>query len=304
MPGLSPQSIAVDLSRLPAPQVLQPLDFEAIRSARLQDLQTRLEGFDALVESDPAVKLQETDAYRELLTRAAINDAARSVMLAFAIGSDLDHLGAFYGAQRLVIRAATLEEPELLESDADFRTRIQLAPEELPYAGLTGGAYRSIALRTAPSVKDVATIKGEGGRVDVVLLGRDGDGAVAPEIVTQVSRAFQDDEATQLTDIVTVRAATIVPYSVQLVLSVRPGPDQALVKAAAEAGLRAYAALRHRVGQTVFAQMLEAAASVGGVEQARVGISIGGGPSAWADVVPGPSAAAWLQALVTTVELV
>ena len=104
---------------------------------------------------------------------------------------------------------------------------------------MTGGGYRSLARLTAPSVKDVSTIKRDGGRVDVILLSRDGNGTVPSPVVTEVYKAFQDDEATQLTDVISVRSASITTYSVSLTLRVRRGPDPQAVKIAAEAQVRA-----------------------------------------------------------------
>jgi len=80
----------VDLSRLPAPQVIATLSFEAIYADLLAGLQAMVPDFDATIESDPAVKLLQLVAYREMLIRAKINDAARAVMPAFAVGADLD----------------------------------------------------------------------------------------------------------------------------------------------------------------------------------------------------------------------
>jgi phage-related baseplate assembly protein len=287
-------SPALDLSRLPAPAVVQPLSYDRIRADLIAALQARLPSFDATVASDPVIKLLEISAYRELLLRGAINDAARSVLLAFATGADLDQLGAFYGVERLVIIPATDRAPAILESDADLRTRIQLAPETLAAAGLTGGGYRATALRVAPSVRDVAVIKRAAGRVDVVLLGRDGDGAVPTLTVQRVYQALAADDGAQLTDIVSVRSAEILPYARNVRLRIRRGPDPAIVGAAAEAAIRLYATDRHRVGHTVYAQMLESAASVGGVEQAIVD----GG-----DVVPAPHQAPYLTGLTVTVEI-
>lgn len=282
----------LDLSTLPSPAVVKDVDYEVIlveRLARLKELWPDLDT--ESLETEPAVFLQQADAFREMLTKAAINDAARAVMLAFATGADLDNLGAFYGVARLTIS----DDPLILESDADFRARIKLAPEQLPYAGMTGGAYRALALRTAPSVKDVSTLKRPGGHVDVILLGRDGDGAVAPEVVSEVYLAFQDDEATQLTDIVAVRSAEITAFDIGLTLHLRRGPDPATVKAAAESAVRAYCTSRHRVGKIVYRNMVEAAAAVGGVENATVDID---------DIDPGADGAAFLNELVTTIEVV
>lgn len=286
----------LDLSLLPPPAVIKGVEYEAILAERLARFKQLWPDFDVdALETDPAKVLQEADAYREMLAKAAINDAARATMISFAVGSDLENLAAFYGITRLVITPATDSAPAVMESDADLRQRVKLAPEALPYAGMTGGGYKALARRVAPSVKDVGTIKRPGGRVDVILLGRDGNGAVPADVVTSVYHAFQDDEATQLTDIVTVRSAAITTYDVPLTLRVRRGPDPASVKAAAEAALRAYALSRHRVGAIAYRNMLEAAAAVGGVENAIVGID---------DVTPGADGAAWLGTLTTNVEVV
>ena len=287
----------LDLSRLAAPEVIQTVSFETILAERLADLKERWPDLDTTgLETEPAVILQQEDAYRETLTRAAINDAARGVMLAFSTGGNLDNLAAFYGIRRLLLAAATDSTPAVYESDDDLRIRTQLAPEALPYAGMTGGGYRSLALRVAPSVKDVYTVKRDGGRVDVVLLGRTGNGAVASGVVSSVYAAFQDDAATQLTDVISVLAASIVPYTINVKLYLRLGPNPATTQAAALAAVTAYAASRHKIGQPVYGQMIEAVASVGGVERAAV--------QSFTDITPGPYGAAYCTGITITTEIV
>lgn len=284
----------LDLSRLPPPEVVVGVNYEAILAARLARFKELWPDFDMDgLETDPVVILEQVAAYREVLAYAAINDAARSGMLAFSTGANLDHLGALYGVERRLIRAASSDLPALYESDDELRGRIQLAPEALPYAGMTGGGYRSLALKTAPQLKDVTTVKRPGGRVDVVLLAREGNGAVSSEVVNTVYAAFKDDAATQLTDVVSVRAADIVTYVVALDLTLRAGPDPNVVKEAALAAVQAYVSSRHRVGLPVYRQMIEAAASVGGVEKA-----VASAPSA--DVVPAAQAAAYCSAISLT----
>lgn len=305
--NLAAGSSAIDLSRLPAPRVVELLQYEAILAARLANLAGRLEGYDALLESDPAVKLQETDAYRELLTLAAINDRAAAVMLAFARGSDLDHIGALFsglGLARLELEPATDELPAVMESDSDFRRRIQLAPEELARTGLTGGHYASRALRSSIKVGNVATIKRPGGQVDVILLGRDGDGSLETADVATVAAAFTDGDAVQLTDVVNVRAATIVPFACRVTLSIPYGPDKSLIELAAEKAVRAYAARQRQVGRAVYRQMIEAAASVSGVDRSTAELAIDGGDFADQDVAPGETGAAHLASLEFVVEVV
>lgn len=292
MTTLVASPVALDLSRLPAPAVIMNLDFQAELAALTADFASRCAAiglqFDGFVESDPAVVLLQTCAYRIFLAKGAINDSARAILLAFATGADLDNLAAFYGIARLTVTPATPTTPAVMETDADLRLRVQLAPELLPHAGMTPGGYRGLALRAAPSVKDVAPLKREGGVVDLILLGREGDGSVPPAVVQAVAAILADDGATQLTDIVTVRSARIVPYAVQLTATIPFGPDPALVRSSIETAVRAYAEDRRRIGLPVFRQMLEAAASVGGVDHVVC---------ATADVDPGVDGATHLAAL-------
>jgi phage-related baseplate assembly protein len=77
------------------------------------------------------VKLLQENAYREVIWRQRVNEAARAVMLAYAAGADLDQIGGNYNVERLVITPAddtTLPPtPAVMESDTDYRLRIQQA---------------------------------------------------------------------------------------------------------------------------------------------------------------------------------
>ncbi|QWF19115.1 hypothetical protein [Lysobacter capsici] len=85
---------AVDLSRLPPPALVEPLDFETILAKRIAKFRELFPEFDALTESDPSMIHLQESAYRELVFRQRVNDAAKGGMLAYAVGSDLDHIGA------------------------------------------------------------------------------------------------------------------------------------------------------------------------------------------------------------------
>lgn len=286
---------SVDLSQLAAPDLVARLSFDECFAAIRADFQARNPEFSALLPSDPAIKVMEACAYREQLLRAAISDAGLGTMLAFARGAALDQLAAFYGLHRLIIVHETDDAPAVLETDDELRARVQLAPELLAGPGLTGGGYRAAALTIAPELKDVGLVKRAGGHVDIILLGRDGDGTVPAAIVARVRDAFSSEDAVQLTDIVAVRSATILPYAAAVTVQIRSGPDPELIRVAAEARVRAYAAERHRIGLPVYAQRIEAAASVGAAERALVDIG---------DVVPGAAEAAYLTALTVAVEVV
>lgn len=154
MPGVSTIAAfpTIDLSRLGAPSLVARLSWQQCFDQILADFRTRWPDFDALLPSDPVIKALEVAAYRETLLRAGIDDAGQGTMLAFARGTNLDQLGAFYGVARLKIAPATDTTPALHESDDDFRARLQLVPELLAGPGLTGGGYRAAALSIAPEL--------------------------------------------------------------------------------------------------------------------------------------------------------
>ncbi|MEZ5688689.1 MAG: baseplate J/gp47 family protein [Caenibius sp.] len=289
--SISEPLLAIDLSRLPAPQVPASIDFETILADCIAGLQERLPDYDLALESDPAVKLLEVHGWRELLVRQAIADAVKSVLLPFTQGAMLDQLAGFHNLPRRIITPATDDTPAVMESDDEFRARIQIAPETLPHAGITAAGYRARALALSAELKDVAANRRGQGRIDLVLLGRNDDGEVSAGTVALVAEEMDREDVIQLTDVLSVRGATILPYDVSIELRIGQGPDPALIVAEAETAVRAYAARRHRIGLPVYAQQLAAAASVGGVEHAVI---------AMADVIPGDAEAAWLRDLVIT----
>ncbi len=108
----------IDLSRLPPPQVVEALDYEQIlaeRKAYMVSLWPAAEQADIAakleLESEPLNKLLQENAYRELLLRKRVNEAALATMLAFAEGEDLEHAAARVEVERLVITPATANSP-------------------------------------------------------------------------------------------------------------------------------------------------------------------------------------------------
>jgi len=242
----------VDLSRLPAPDVIEALDFKTIRASNLAWLAAAWPGFSAIVESDPLVKLVELFSYRELGLRQRMNDAARAVMVAYAIGADLDNLGALFGVERFIITPAAPEAgtPAVLESDDDFRRRIVLAPEGYSVAG-PEGAYIFHALSADADVNDASAISSDPGEVVVTVLSRSGDGTPAPAVLAAVEARLTDDNVRPMTDHVTVQAASIVDYAIDATLTFFAGPDRAIVLALAQSRLATYQANARRLGRDV-----------------------------------------------------
>jgi phage-related baseplate assembly protein len=96
----------VDLSRLPPPTVVDGLDYETVRDALLGDIALLMPEFTAINPADPAIKVMEICAFRELLLREEINESSLANKLAFAAGSDLDHIAVRVNLERFIIQSA------------------------------------------------------------------------------------------------------------------------------------------------------------------------------------------------------
>lgn len=260
----------LDLSRVDRASIFPTLSFEAIREGRMADLKDRLTAagipYDVeSLETDPGAILQQSSGYRELLAHAAIQDATASVLLAFATGAHLDRLGDPTGTAR-----------QDGEDDARYRARIQLAPEALSTAGTEGG-YIYHAVSASVDVRDVAVaVLGRGTSdvsVEIVVLSRLGDGTPSPALVGAVRGVLSREDIGLTTDAVVVRGARIVPYDLEVILSVQRGPDPAVVRAAAEAALATTADRYKRIGKDVPYSALLAAVHVAGVDSASVSVT-------------------------------
>jgi len=258
---------AVDLSRLPAPAVIEALSYEQIYADMLTRLKALLPDFDATVESDPAVKVLQVAAYREFLLRADVNDAARAVMAAYATGSDLDQLAALMGVARLLLTPANTETgaPAIYESDEDFRRRLVLAPEGYSVAG-PEGAYIFHALSAASDVLDASATSPAPGEVVVTILSRTGNGVASAALIAAVDAYVSAETRRPLTDHVTIRSAAIVNYRVEATIRTYAGPDSTIVLAEAQKRLAAYVADNHRLGRDITRSGIYAALHVEGVQ--------------------------------------
>jgi phage-related baseplate assembly protein len=287
----------VNLSQLPAPDVVETLEYEAILAEMLADLQVRDPAFTALVESDPAFKILEVAAFREVLLRQRINDAAKGVMLAFAVGSDLDQIGANYSVQRLVLApgdaTAVPPVPPTYESDADFRARIQLSPEGYTTAG-SEGSYVFHGLGADADVKDIQAVSPDPGDVTIYVLSRTGDGEASPELLAAVTAELSAERIRPMTDRVTVLSASIVDYAITAELVLYPGPDPAVVYAAALAAATAYAEQQRRIGFDVTLSGVYAALHQPGVQRVNLAAPV-------ANLVIGEGEASHCTAVTLTV---
>ncbi|MDA8448491.1 baseplate J/gp47 family protein [Acidovorax sp. GBBC 3332] len=153
----------IDLQALPAPSVVEELSYEAILAAAKADFAERmrphLPAIDDILalESDPVVMLLQSHAFRELLIRARINDAARAHLLAFATGADLDQLAALFGVARMAG-----------ETDDRLRERLQRRIAALGAQG-TAEHYEYHAMSASPLVRTARASQAEPGAVVLML---------------------------------------------------------------------------------------------------------------------------------------
>lgn len=262
---------AVELSKLPVPDLTEQVSFEQSYADLKATLYLLAPEYATLLESDPMSVLLQVCAYREVHLRESFNVRGKGNMLAYAGGGDLENLGAFFGVVRQQITPADpkTNTPAVMESDVELRRRIQLAPEGYSVAG-PEGAYLFHALSADPDVLDVSAMSPNPGEVLVTLLSRSGDGIPSSGLVERVAAALMDGNVRPLTDLVTVRAAEIMRYTVKAEIVTYAGPDAAVVLEEANRRLRAYVDESHRLGRDVPRSGLYASLHVEGVQRVNL----------------------------------
>ena len=248
---------SIDLSALPAPEVIAQPTFEARLAAKLAQLVAQAPEFTALVESDPAMKLLEADSYDEMILAQAFADAARGLLLAYATGPRLDHLAALFAVERLDG-----------ETDTALRQRVQLAPHSFSVAG-PELAYVYWARSADPDVADATAVSPTPGQVVVTVLSASGDGVPASGVLDAVTELLTGP-VRPLTDEVIVQPATLVPFAIEAQLTVFAGPDQALLLQTALDSLNAHLAAARKLGRDVTRSALIAALHVANVQKVEL----------------------------------
>lgn len=192
----------IDLGGLPAPDIIQSLDYESIVTEVKELLLAKNPDYaDVLaLESEPLTIAIQAFAYRELLLRQQINEAIRSNLLAFATQSDLDQLAAFYGVVR-----------QRGENDDSFRQRVK---DRILGSSTAGGEahYRYQAISVSTDIRDIAVDSPEPGRVRVSVLANS-EVDIEP-LVQKVRERVTSPQVQVLTDTVDVVAAELVEVDI------------------------------------------------------------------------------------------
>ncbi|WP_341822219.1 baseplate J/gp47 family protein [Wolbachia endosymbiont (group A) of Clivina fossor] len=190
------------------PNIIEPLNFEEIFARMKEELVKHDASFTALVESDPAMKILEVAAWRELLLRERINEAVKSNLLKFAMGEDLDNLAEFYGVER-----------ENGENDESFRKRIKAKI----VGWSTGGNYRFQALSADSRVKDALVESKVPGSVEISILSTElsTNSIASEELLDIVRKRVTRDDIRVLTDTITVVGCNIIEIDIHSKISIK-----------------------------------------------------------------------------------
>lgn len=291
-----------DLSQLPPPEVLATLNYDVLLNERKQTLnglhplvfvdgqpvlkqatliQTDTESYWKIpfdqdaglyyldLPSDPATRLVEADAYRELLLHHRVNQVAKDLLIAYATGANLDHLAANYGVSRLVISQTVGSSATLLESDVALRKRTLLAIENYARGGSMGW-YLFNTLSASGLVKDAAVISPNPCEIVISVLSQEGDGTATPELLATVENYIHSRYTRVLGDLVTVQSAEVLHYNLAADVVYYPGPSSASVKTAIETAWLKYRSQSERIGHGVHRSAIDAALHQPGVYRATI----------------------------------
>ncbi|WP_353280012.1 baseplate J/gp47 family protein [Wolbachia endosymbiont (group B) of Silvanus unidentatus] len=238
------------------PNIIEPLNFEEIFSRMKEELVRRDESFTALVESDPAMKVLEVAAWRELLLRQRINEAVKSNLLKFATGEDLDNLAEFYGVER-----------QKEEEDERFRKRIKAKIK----GWSTGGSkeyYRYHALSADKRVKDALVESKVPGSVEISILSTELS-TVPEDLLEIVKKQVTRDDIRVLTDTITVIGCNITEIDIHSRISVNSQALPEIIEIAKKQFIEKFE-LAKRLGWSVTRSWIIANLFVDGVENVEL----------------------------------
>lgn len=261
----------IDLSKLPQPEFVQAQSYEDLLSEMRAELiaampeRQRKEIAETLqLESEPLTKALEYAAYRVMVERQRFNHRSARLMLAYAEGAELDHIGVtYYQTQRLGLQT------EAPEEDASYKRRLLLAYDGYSTAG-SRQSYIYHALSADADVLDAKVVGNTAGIVRIVVLSRSGTGAPSAALISKVADALNAETVRPLNDQVEVLPAQVVEYQIRARIRVKQGPAGTVVLQEAERNARNYAEERQRLGLPIVRDAVLAALWVESVEHVEL----------------------------------
>lgn len=293
-------STLIDLASLPAPAVIETLDFEGLLAQnKSMFLSLYPDAAQTIsLESEPITKLLQCWTLREITLRARYNDEARAMLLAYSTGTNLDHIGiTYYQEARLVVTPADEEAnppvSAVLESDDNYRYRLAIKPKSYSVAG-PRGAYEFHALSASGQIKSVSVSSPLPGTTAVHVLSHTGNGVPDATLLSTVAANLNDEEIRPLSESVIVSPATVIDYTMEVELTLFSGPSVALAPGASQVAMEKFAITHHKLETDIVRSAINAAAHVAGVKKVNV-------VSPLADIVCGPGVAAFCTGITVRI---
>lgn len=256
----------LDLAALPPPQIIAEVDYEAIVARQnaafraewqtLRAIHPELPEYDVeMLETDPAVVINQAESYREVSLLAAINDAARARLLAFARGSDLDQLAVFYDIVR---------QPG--ETDARLKVRVILAIQ----GRSTGGPkerYKSVVMNADIRVESVEPYRvGRSPLINIAVFSTEPNGVASADLLSIVRAALTEESVQLVNDEFVVSSAVLNVVNLSFDIWLMPDADEATVSRAV-ASLRTAWATEQMLGRDLVCEWWVSKLMIAGVHK-------------------------------------
>lgn len=205
-----------------------------------------------------------------------INEQARQMLPATSRANNLDHVVSLQSLERQILDpgdpsafppvAATKEDDDHLlmrfwlaphapaagsrlhyrfhAMTLDQRPEIKL---EKPAENVVRVTYTFPETSIVSQIKDANGLQTVPGTVAVTVLANAGNGVPSAGLLSSVTEYFNRDDVRPETDNVTVQAASIVNYTMDVVCTINKGPDTSVLNAAMTAALAQYSQDQHKL---------------------------------------------------------
>jgi phage-related baseplate assembly protein len=254
--------------------VLEKIDTETILTDRMTRLKTLWAKYDPPMaaqydvenlEFDPIKINQEACTYFELMLRDRVNQAARSITLAYAIGTDLDAIASRYPGGVPRIEG---------ESDDRYRRRIWLSPNTLSPHG-TAEAYEFWALTALPALRDVTAMRHVAHDyyptilITCLMAPPEAPGP-SDENLIRIRSYIQSLSRMGLTDVISVNKPKIKDINYNVMVWLYPGTVQDQCLAKIEANLANLVAEQYWLGHDHSLMAINACCAMSGVHHIEI----------------------------------
>lgn len=264
--------MSVDFSLLSKPNMIEELDFETLLTERKAALialfNTEQQATIAAVlarESEPLTKFLQENCYREMILRQRINEAALSVLLAFATGTDLEAVVANYGLERLLVNAATADASAVYETDEELRYRASLVFDSLSVAGPTS-AYEYHALSADGRVADAKASSPAPAEALVTILQKDTTTGAATDALLQIVQSYLNDDIRRpVADRLTVQSVEVISFELIATIYTDNLPESDSLITVAKTAVQSYLDESRRIGRSIYLSKIYNLLHVSGV---------------------------------------